>query len=403
MSDKVAEERSNSNSDKEVETPKISGEEQKAIAKIKKPEDSEKKDADGVENLAKKLEDAAISSPEAKSPQSPAQAGESPGSSPAKKADDDDKEENPVVAALTPPQRVVLEELKDLQEKHLKLEEEYEKELLVLQAKYIKEYTPLYESRSQVLAKPPAQPGADPRGTPCLPNFWLEALRNSRNIEKMIQKSDEPILSYVTNIRNEWLDIDEQLGFRIIFQFAENPHFTNKELSKTFHLQRNPESGAALVLGDKILTDTDGTDISWNPGKDVSVEEVQKTQRHKRTQEKRTITQRVPAETFFNFFKKREIPSEDQINKLDRKEFDALEEEVENDVEVGCDIRDEIIPRAVSYFLGEVEGQDCSSYDGSDDDMSGDDDDDYDDKGDTDEDKAKPANTQQSKDDCKTQ
>eukprot|EP00923_Selenidium_pygospionis_P045873 GHVN01079195.1.p1 GENE.GHVN01079195.1~~GHVN01079195.1.p1 ORF type:complete len:320 (-),score=71.31 GHVN01079195.1:141-1100(-) len=290
------------------------------------------------------------------------------------KVSDDSSEANAplgIEADLTEPQKKVLADLKALQSQHVALEVEFETELLALQAKYIIKYEPLYTQRAEKLTETVAEESAKSQGTPPLPKFWLTALQNNSKIADMIKPQDEHAMEFIKDIKMHWLKIDEQLSFEIIFEFAENPYFTNATLTKAIFLERSTENDGEHpnedVLGDKILTGTEGTEIAWKDGKDLSKEIKTQTQRNKRTKEKRTVETVVDVDTFFNFFKTREIPKEEALSTMGRQQFEKLRNIVETEVDVACNIRDDIIPRAVSYFLGEVVSDDDD-----------DDDDDYD-------------------------
>lgn len=50
-------------------------------------------------------------------------------------------------------------------------------------------------------------------------------------VQAQIAEKDEPALKFVTNITTELIAGEEQ-GFKLTFEFAENPFFTNKILEK---------------------------------------------------------------------------------------------------------------------------------------------------------------------------
>lgn len=93
---------------------------------------------------------------------------------------------------------------------------------------------------------------------------------------------------------------------------------------------------------------TIGTDIKWKEGKDVTVRVVEKKQKKKG--KLRTIKVEEPADSFFNFFDPAEVPDDDED--MDEEEADQLHEQLENDYEIGCIIKDRIVPRAVAWFTG---------------------------------------------------
>ena len=86
----------------------------------------------------------------------------------------------------------------------------------------------------------------------------------------------------------------------------------------------------------------------------------------------RTVKVEEPAESFFNFFSPPEAP-EDGGEEMEPEEAEELNEQLEQDYELGALIKDKVIPRAVAWFTGAAVNPE-DEYD--DDDEDGDDDDD---------------------------
>ena len=193
--------------------------------------------------------------------------------------------------------------LKGIQKEHSKLEAEFQEEVLQLEKKYFAKFTPLYEQRSAIVNgatepteaqieageeddsdeeedgegedaavkdEKPAE-GAEKIGG--IPEFWLSAMKNNMSLAEMITDRDEGALKFLTDIRMEYLD---KPGFRLIFEFSENPFFTNKTVTKTYFYQN--ESGYG---GDFIYDHAEGDKIEWKAGEDLTVRVEQKKQRNK--------------------------------------------------------------------------------------------------------------------------
>lgn len=86
----------------------------------------------------------------------------------------------------------------------------------------------------------------------------------------------------------------------------------------------------------------------------------------------------VPTESFFNFFSPPKPPVED-----DETVASDIEERLELDYQLGEDIKEKLIPRAIDWFTGEAlqfeelgEELDEGDFDGEEDDEDDDDDDD---------------------------
>eukprot|EP00922_Rhytidocystis_sp_ex-Travisia-forbesii_P063193 GHVS01094049.1.p1 GENE.GHVS01094049.1~~GHVS01094049.1.p1 ORF type:complete len:372 (+),score=78.60 GHVS01094049.1:347-1462(+) len=296
-----------------------------------------------------------------------------------------------VLATLSNVEKETVMDLKILQSEYKTHNDEYQKELCVLKAKYEQLYKPLYEKRAdRLLAAGP--PDAGPTGTSALPKFWLKCFQNSNTLGEMIETSDEPILAYLRDIASEWVDEAEQhLGFKLIFKFAENPYTDNTTIVKQYNM--------TIPEGDNqaVLNNTESTTIEWKQGQNPTKETVQRKQRNKRTKQTRTVTEDIDKESFFNFFCSHELPSEEDLEKMADQQVSDLELMIEADYEMGLMIRDKIIPQAVSWFLGEVVEED-EDFEDEDDDFDGadsddDDDDDYDDE----EDESYVPNTQRRK------
>lgn len=274
-----------------------------------------------------------------------------------------------------------------MQKEHSKLETEFQEEVLQLEKKYFAKFTPLYQKRAKIIngltepseeevkageedldddeeAKPEASQtkaenadaNADVKG---IPEFWLSAMKNQVSLAEMITDRDEEALKYLTDIRMEYLD---RPGFRLIFEFAENEFFTNKQLTKTYYYQE--ESGYG---GDFIYDHAEGDTIKWNSGKDLTVKVESKKQRNKSTsipsaeedheaanghadtKQTRVVKKTVPTESFFNFFSPPKPPSDE-----DEDNEDDVEERLELDYQLGEDIKEKIIPRAIDWFTGEA-------------------------------------------------
>lgn len=215
------------------------------------------------------------------------------------------------IESLPAPVRRRVSGLKGIQKEHVKLEAQFQEEILELEKKYFAKFTPLYEKRSAIVngklepteeeveaageedeaeaeggaetdaaaAKPEKEAGApetDAAGSDAvsgIPEFWLSALKNHISLAEIITDRDEAVLKRLVDIRMEYLD---KPGFRLIFDFAENEFFSNKVLTKTYFYQAESSYG-----GDFIYDHAEGDKIDWLPGKDLTVRVEAKKQRNK--------------------------------------------------------------------------------------------------------------------------
>ncbi|KAJ5402998.1 uncharacterized protein N7487_008894 [Penicillium crustosum] len=248
---------------------------------------------------------------------------------------------------------------------HSKLEAQFQEEVLELEKKYFGKFTPLYERRSTIVnggvepteaeveagkedelsdeeeetkEEPKKEEGEAANG---IPEFWLSAMKNQISLAEMITERDEEALKHLTDIRMEYLD---RPGFRLIFEFSENEFFTNKTISKSYFYK--DESGYG---GDFIYDHADGSKIDWKEDKDLTLRLESKKQRNKNTKQTRVVKISVPTESFFNFFSPPQPPAED-----DDSVASDIEERLELDYQLGEDIKEKLIPRAIDWFTGEA-------------------------------------------------
>ncbi|KAK3710582.1 histone chaperone [Vermiconidia calcicola] len=269
------------------------------------------------------------------------------------------------VESLPAPVRRRVDGLKGVQKEHSKLEAEFQEEVLQLEKRFFAKFTPLYEKRAKIVngATEPTeqeieagkadeededeeteQPKdstdaakADAKG---IPEFWLSAMKNS-SLAETITDRDEEVLKDLTDIRMEYLD---RPGFRLIFEFAENEFFTNKTLTKTYFYQEENGYG-----GDFIYDHAEGDKIDWKQGKDLTVKIESKKQRNKNTKQTRVVKKTIPTPSFFDFFNPASPPAEE-----DEEIDDEIEAKLELDYQLGEDIKEKLIPRAIDWFTGEA-------------------------------------------------
>lgn len=315
------------------------------------------------------------------------------------------------IESLPAPVRRRVAGLKGVQKEHSKLEVQFQEEVLQLEKKYFAKFSPLYEKRAEIVngvSEPTEEevkagesidgededsvkeesPDGEKAATNLagIPEFWLSAMKNQVSLAELITDKDETVLRLLTDIRMEYL---EKPGFRLIFEFADNDFFTNKVITKTYYYQE--ESGYG---GDFIYDHAEGDKINWRADKDLTVRVESKKQRNKNTKQTRVVKKTVPTESFFNFFDPPKTPGD-----ADDDVASDVEERLELDYQLGEDIKEKLIPRAIDWFTGEAlqfeeldedleEGDFEDDDDDEDDDISEDRDDD--DESDEEDDSSKP-------------
>jgi nucleosome assembly protein 1-like 1 len=336
------------------------------------------------------------------------------------------------IESLPTPVRRRVDGLRGIQQQHSKLEAEFQEEVLQLEKKYFAKFTPLYEKRAAIVngkaepteeeikageennedeepqaegeasASSPDKQAATSENVTGIPEFWLSAMKNQITLAEMITDRDEAALKHLVDVRMEYLD---KPGFRLIFEFAPNEFFSNKTITKTYYYQN--ESGYG---GDFIYDHAEGDKIEWLPGKDLTVRVEAKKQRNKSkisipmtikhiltsrtdTKQTRIVKKSVPTESFFNFFSPPKPPADEGEDEEDDDAASDIEERLELDYQLGEDIKEKLIPRAVDWFTGEalayeeLDEDDLDGEDFDDDDDEDDDDlsEDHDDEEETDD------------------
>jgi len=317
------------------------------------------------------------------------------------------------IESLPPAVRRRIDGLKGVQAQHSKIESEFQMAILDLEKKFLSKFSPLYERRAEIIAGK-AEPtdtevaegkaadsdaesdedddegGAkitevdgegkdkvDESGEKGIPEFWLTALRTHPAVNETIEDHDEEALKSMLNVRLSYLD--DKPGFKLHFTFGPNDFFEDTEMTKTYYYQEQVGYGGDFVYDRAI-----GHEIKWKGDKDLTKKVEIKKQRNKSTGRTRTIKKDVPQESFFNFFKPPQPPTEDILKRedIDEDELEELDGKLELDYQLGEEFKEKIIPRAVDYFTGRALRYDGDFEDEDEEDDFEDDDEGFDDEDD---------------------
>lgn len=285
------------------------------------------------------------------------------------------------VASLPAPVRRRIKALKKLQMESTNIEAKFYEEIHALECKYHELYTPLYAKRT-LIASGDYEPTeeecewksddededeeklaegvkekakvedvkADKEGdqTKGVPSFWLTIFKNVEMLAEMVQENDEPLLELLQDVKITFSEKDP-MGFTLHFHFAKNDFFTNSVLTKQYDMKCLPDPEDPFSFEGPEIFKCVGCTIDWLPGKNLTVKQVKKKQKHKSKGSVRTITKQVKADSFFNFFEPPTIP-DDPKAEVD-EDTQAL---LTADFEIGHYIRERIVPRAVLFFTGEA-------------------------------------------------
>jgi len=326
------------------------------------------------------------------------------------------------IQSLPAPVKKRIKALKKIQLEATKIEAKFYSEVHALECKYHALYTPHYDSRTKITAgdyepteeecdwpsdkedesddekeisegvkekaKLEEKPeDADIKGIPC---FWLTIFKNVEMLAEMVQEADEPVLEKLRDITVTFTE-SNPMGFTLYFHFDKNEFFTNPVLTKHYEMKCEPQEDDPFAFEGPEIFKCTGCTVDWVKGKNLTVKQVKKKQKHKSKGSVRVITKQVKADSFFNFFDPPTVP--DDPNAEVDEDTQAL---LTADFEIGHYIRERIVPRAVLFFTGEAL-EDDSDYEEEEEDSDEDDEDGSDNDPDFDPKQAKDAP------ECKTQ
>merc|ERR1712168_825272 len=284
------------------------------------------------------------------------------------------------IQSLPAPVKKRLKALKKIQFEATKIEAQFYEEVHQLECKYHTKLEPLYGKRvnitkgdheptedecewpsesedeeEQTLAKDVNEKAKleeekkeEEKDVKGVPQFWLTIFKNVEMIADMVQEADEPALETLYDVTVTFTE-NAPMGFTLHFHFKENDFFTNKVLTKQYEMKCEPMEDDPFSFEGPEIYKCHGCTIDWKKGKNLTVKQVKKKQKHKNKGSVRTITKQVKADSFFNFFDPPAVP-EDPEAEVD-EETQAI---LTADFEIGHYIRERIVPRAVLYFTGEA-------------------------------------------------
>lgn len=114
-----------------------------------------------------------------------------------------------------------LQEAKDVSDKIDKSNEAMEREIHLIERKYAMQQESLFKNRDKILSK--------------VPFFWMEVFQKQVNLRNLLDEVDLEILKSLTKFDVIRTTVDDDTdSFKMIFKFSPNPHFSNKEIEKTY-------------------------------------------------------------------------------------------------------------------------------------------------------------------------
>lgn len=140
--------------------------------------------------------------------------------------------------------------------------------------------------------------------------------------------------------RNDWIDV-----WLWSLQFSPNPYLQTLVLEKKYFMDDNDES---------ILERTEGTEITWSEGKNPTVKVVERKSKDTGKLESKVIQKH----SFFDFFTPPKYIKGEEGEADPGQLAEIAELLAEDDFEMGCYIKEVLIPSAVSIYTGEDDDDD---------------------------------------------
>lgn len=268
--------------------------------------------------------------------------------------------------------------LKNLHVDVQSIKKEFDTKVFQLEAEFHKKLAPILKKRADIvggeyepneaesqfsLKEGAPQPDTLPSdGKSGIPKFWLEVLSTNSVTQDLINEDvDTQVLEHLTDVRLVYTD--KPLGFKLEFEFAENPFFTNKILTRSYEFADDIPKEELYVNSSLSPKNTAGTEIQWKDGKNITKKVTTTTQRNKKTGERRQVQKEEDVDSFFKFFGPAVTDlaaltkqANDAENEMSDEESDAFQEKLhtaEYEFEVATALRSRIIPRAVLIYTGE--------------------------------------------------
>ncbi|KAI3379396.1 hypothetical protein SNEBB_010464 [Seison nebaliae] len=181
--------------------------------------------------------------------------------------------------------------------------------------------------------------------------FWMDVLCSHPFTTEFVYHHDIAPLSYLKDIRSIWINEEDLKGFKLEFEFSENPFFENRIMEKFYEKKIDIDPGNELGYdGPRIISST-CCDIKWKPGIRDGVSSKMSS--------------------FFQFFEKKTIvEGNDRLagELINTKEGMKQLEALRTEWFFAEFVRDIIIPKAVQIYTGELKEDSCDEDEDDEDD-----------------------------------
>ncbi|XP_054153966.1 nucleosome assembly protein 1-like 1-B [Oppia nitens] len=186
-----------------------------------------------------------------------------------------------------------------------------------------------------------------------IPGFWLKTMKEVMDLNKWIEKKDEPVLEYLSDIRINYGQNQQKIELK--FSFATNEFFRNTSLTKTYEIMFGPNPNNPWFLNDYYPIASKGCVIDWKKGKDVT--KLNNTTDGKSYEKNK--------DSFFDLFNDSLLG-----RKTDPKKSDNYNNEIQDflwdDWNLSQLLIKKLVPNAILYFTGDIIESESESSDSED-------------------------------------
>uniref|UniRef100_A0A1Q3FTJ6 Putative nucleosome assembly protein nap-1 n=1 Tax=Culex tarsalis TaxID=7177 RepID=A0A1Q3FTJ6_CULTA len=168
-----------------------------------------------------------------------------------------------------------------------------------------------------------------------VPEFWLTVFKMTQVLQVMIQEKDEEVLRRLVDVRAV-VRSEPEAGFDLLFEFEPNEFFCDRILKKSYLMRCCPTEDKMFTFDGFEIYDTVGQEIQWKEGADLTTKMVIDEEGERRE---------MMVNSFFSFFNPKKL--------YEKTDPELSAQFLEMDFEIGHYIKERVIPRAVSFFLGE--------------------------------------------------
>ncbi|CAN8067016.1 unnamed protein product [Agarophyton chilense] len=231
-------------------------------------------------------------------------------------------------------------QLRDFHRRYDELYDDYMMKKMQLEEQLMTQLKPVLQERKLCIQKS----GLD--------DFWSTVFEHCETLSENITTRDALALRYLEDVSCEVATSQHKIrnkpkwptgSFILYFTFRNNPFFENQTLTKSYIMCEQDFEHASQTLG---------CSIKWKGGKDLTVKTLRK-----KGQNGKTLVKKQKTDSFFNFFD----PPKMACCEEDEGRMEEIEEVLDADFELAECLKDDVIPRALLYYVDVAQDSECQS------------------------------------------